>query len=151
MKRLTLLLLSLLFISCNKNDLKVGPLETTLISKGELYGNGQENITKQNLAISNSADWNELMEKMNSVNNVTQNFTETSLDFSRYLILAVFDEIKMNGGHSIDITNVTESKNDITVKIENLLSGNLTTVITQPFHIVKIPRIEKTIIFKNKE
>lgn len=71
MKRLTLLLLSLLFISCNKNDLKVGPLETTLISKGELYGNGQENITKQNLAISNSADWNELMEKMNSVNNVS--------------------------------------------------------------------------------
>lgn len=113
-----------------------------------LYGNGQENISKQNTVIKNSLDWNELMDKINSVNNVTERFSETNIDFSSYTIIAVFDEIKMNGGHSIDITDVTENDKNIIVTVENLLTGGMTTVITQPFHIVKIPKRNKPFIFE---
>lgn len=145
---LFILLLLIIVISCDKDTFEETPLTVENIYKGVLYGNGQENISKQNTVIKNSLDWNELMDKINSVNNVTERFSETNIDFSSYTIIAVFDEIKMNGGHSIDITDVTENDKNIIVTVENLLTGGMTTVITQPFHIVKIPKRNKPFIFE---
>jgi len=55
----------------------------------------------------------------------------------------------MNGGYTIDITGVVENKNDLTVTIRNLSpNGAVYTVITQPYHIVKIPKTEKRIVFR---
>jgi len=85
---------------------------------------------------------------MNSVNNVSDNFQEINIDFSQYQIIAVFDKIYSNGGHSIDIINVKENGKSITVVVNNLLTGDATSVIAQPFHIVKIPKTEKQIIFE---
>jgi len=135
-------------LSCDNNSLEETPLTMINIYKGELYGNGQENISKQNTVIKNTSDWDELMDKMNSVNNVTERFSETNIDFSNYIIIAVFDEVKMYGGHSIDITSITEHDENIIVSVENLLPGGLAAVITQPFHIVKIPKTNKPIVFE---
>jgi hypothetical protein len=122
-------------------------ITSVLIAEGELYGNGREGITKQNRVISTKTEWDNLKAKMNSVNKVTDHFTESEIDFTNYQVIAVFDEIKGNGGWSIDISNVTEYANSIIVDITNLKTGNLTTVITQPFHIVKIPVSKLEIIF----
>lgn len=148
MQKSLLFVLLIIVISCDKDTFEETPLTIESIYKGVLYGNGQENISKQNTVIKNSLDWNELMDKINSVNNVTERFSETNIDFSSYTIIAVFDEIKMNGGHSIDITDVTENDKNIIVTVENLLTGGMTTVITQPFHIVKIPKRNKPFIFE---
>lgn len=89
------------------------------------------------------------MTKINSANSETDSFIETEIDFSNFILLAVFDEIKMNGGYTIDITGVVENKNDITVTIRNLSpNGAVYTVINQPYHIVKIPKTEKRIVFR---
>jgi len=150
MKSLLFLFALTIFIGCNNNDDEFFPLtiSTTLIGNGNLYGYGKENITKQNLIISSNKAWSELMNKMNSANNETENFTETEIDFTNFIILAVFDEIKMSGGYTIDITNVVENQNDLTVTIQHLSpNGGVYTVITQPFHIVKIPITKKKIFF----
>ena len=55
--------------------------------------------------------------------------------------------MKSNGGHSIDITRVTEFEDKISVQIKNILQGDATLVITQPYHIVKIARSNKLIVF----
>ncbi len=57
-------------------------METTLIAKENLHGNGAEGISEQNLIISDQTTWNDLITQMNSVNNVSDNFTETDIDFS---------------------------------------------------------------------
>ena len=138
------------FIGCtNQNDeslsLIISPI---LIGEGNLYGNGKENIAQQNLIISSNNAWTDLTDKINSANNETDNFTETEIDFSHFILLAAFDEIKMSGGYAIEITSIVETRYDLTVTIRrHAPKGGVYTVITQPYHIVKIPTTDKRIIF----
>jgi len=67
-------------------------IEPTLIAKDNLFGNGDEGIIEQKLIISDQITWNNLMTQINSVNNVTDSFTETDIDFSEYKIIAVLNE-----------------------------------------------------------
>lgn len=144
-----LLILTIALISCSSNNDNLNKnVNFSLIGQGQLHGNGAENIEKSNVVIENTTSWNDLIEKMNTVNNVSDNFTETDIDFSQYLIIAVFDNIYSNGGHSIDIISIVENEINITVKVDKLMAGDDTQIITQPFHIVKIPKTEKPIIFK---
>jgi len=122
------------------------PLDSlVLIAKGNLTGS--EGIPKQNLVITTQTDWENLITAMNSVNNVSDSFAEINIDFSKYQVIAVFDEVKSNGGWSVDITDITENTDSVVVLIENLKRGDSTSVVTQPFYIVKIPVSEKPIVF----
>ena len=58
----------------------------------------------------------------------------------RIPVIAIFDRVYGNGGNSIDITNITEFETNIIVTVENLQTGNTSSVVTQPYHIVKIPK-----------
>lgn len=147
--------LTLLFIAsgilmgCNNDDnsntIKV---ESTLIAKDNLFGNGNEGISKENMVITNTGTWNELITKMNTTNNVSNSFSEIDIDFSKYVVIAVFDEIKANGGHSLEL-NIFSNTENIIVKITDLApQGNATTVITQPYHIVKILKTNSPIVFE---
>ena len=80
-----LLILSFCFISCGVDNDNQTVINPALIGKGDLYGAGQEGIQQQNTVISDTAVWNELKIKMDSVNNVTGSFTETEINFSEYL------------------------------------------------------------------
>ncbi|MFL9833511.1 protease complex subunit PrcB family protein [Chryseobacterium terrae] len=150
MKKLLLfLLISILFInySCDSKDENIDSktqVNFQLIGKGELIGNS---LPQQNLAITNSTQWTALLNTLDSNNNTSAGFTETNIDFNQYMIIAVFDQTYLNGGHSIDITAIDETSLNIQVNVENLSPGNLTTVVTQPYHIVKIPKIVKPVVF----
>lgn len=129
----------------NSNTIKV---ESTLIAKDNLFGNGNEGISKENMVITNTGTWNELITKMNTTNNVSNSFSEIDIDFSKYVVIAVFDEIKANGGHSLEL-NIFSNTENIIVKITDLApQGNATTVITQPYHIVKILKTNSPIVFE---
>lgn len=147
--KITILIITIIIglTSCNKNDDELNLVEFTQIGQNNLYGNGEENIINQNLVILESNSWNELIDKLNTVNYVSEEFPETDIDFDNFIVIAVFDKIYGNGGHSIDIIKITENENKIIVTIENILEGNYTSVMTQPFHIVKIPKTDKLIIF----
>lgn len=135
--------------SCSNIDDRTIPrtINPIQIGKGELYGAGSENIPKQNIVITNKSDWANLVNAINSNGNISNGFTEVEIDFTCFQIIAVFDDVKPNGGHSIDIIEVIENEGDIVVIIKNILTGDATQVITQPFHIVKIPRSSKPIVF----
>ena len=114
-----------------------------LIGQGNLYGNGGEKIPQQNIVITNSEEWEILKTAMNCVHT----FTTAFVDFSTYQVIAVFDEIKGTGGWTIDIVDVTEYSDKIVVEVTNLEKGDDTCIMTQPFHIVKIPVSCKEIVF----
>lgn len=150
MKNFLIAVLSILVLSCNETDDNSNSvtIESTLIAKDNLYGAGNEGIIEQNLVISDQATWDALMTQMNSVNNVTNTFTETVIDFSEYKIIAVLDAIKANAGHSIEL-DITSNSESIFVNVTDLTpGGNATTVITQPFHIVKIQVTNLPIVFE---
>lgn len=137
----------LLFVglSCNSDDNLQN--ETTVnfieVGKGALYGGGQENISQSNLVINNQTEWDDLKTKMNSINNTTDGFLN-QIDFDSSIVIAKFSEVKGNGSELL-ITEIIETENTLTVFSEQ--EDFATLVVTQPFHIVQIPKTEKTIVF----
>lgn len=149
-KLLYVVCLAFLMVNCNSdNDTStILPIESTLIAKGELYGDGAEGIAEQNLIVSDADTWNALMAQMDSVNNVSNSFSEIDIDFNAYTVIAVFDQIRGNGGHTLDLDIIFTNANIVVMVSQNAPEGNATTVITQPFHIVKIDKTTKPIVFQ---
>lgn len=151
-KHLLLLLCSIIFmtISCSDNhdDKQVeskNQINFQLIGKGNLMGNY---AAQQNTVITNTAQWNNFLNQIDDPNNhPSSGFTETNIDFNQFMLILVVDAVYPNGGHSVDIMTVDENAQNIEVDVEKLLQGNVTTVVTQPYHIVKIPKILKPVIF----
>ncbi len=145
---LFLLILGLLF-SCQKDkeEQVILAVESTLVSKGDLYGNGGEGITKQNLVITDQNTWQNLVAQMDAVNAVSDQFAVNTIDFSTHSIIAVFDEVKGSGGHHLDL-NISSNSEAIFVQVHPTApSGNVTGVMTQPYYIVMIPQSDLPVVF----
>ena len=161
MKNLFLLLVSCIIVSCNNDEPEPTPpfvpvtIIPTIIAKRNDKG-PTEGISNENFIINDNPNWTNIKNLMDAPyiaiglgNYYTENnFTETTIDFTNFTGIAVFDQVYGGGGHSIDITNITEYENNIVVTVENLLTGNGSSVVTQPYHIVKIPKTTKPIVFE---
>jgi len=146
------ILVALLAFSCDSeednSDTERILVEQTLIVSDNLYGNGDEELVSQNMVITNQNAWDALIAQLDSVNNVSGHFSETAIDFSLYTVIAVLDEIKGSGGHSLELSIMSNTEN-ILVHVTDLApEGNATTVITQPFIIVKISNSDMPIVFE---
>lgn len=123
-------------------------IESIIVSQGNLNGAGEEGIVKQNLIINDESMWNEMVNKMNSVNNESVNFLETEIDFSSNQVIAIFDAVRSSGGYSFEIS---VKQNHITriVELKYLNpESNVASVITQPYVVARIPKSELPIIFQ---
>ncbi len=149
MKTIILILSVFLATSCSSDDdnqtAQSTPITFTEIGKGALFGNGTEGITQSNMVIDNSTDWQNLMTQMNSYSNVTTQFSETNIDFNTYTVIGIFLEVKPSGWE-VEISNIEENTTNIMVSKTETEAIN--SVITQPFHIVKIPVTNKPIEFE---
>ncbi len=144
---LTVAISILSMISCQETEENAAasiPINSQLIGKGVI---SSHSMPQQNIAITNTTQWNNFLATLDSTYNVSGSFTETNIDFNQYMLIVAFDQVYNNGGHSIDIIAIDETSQSINVDIEKLLQGNTTSVITQPYHIVKIPKIVKPVVF----
>ena len=144
-----ILLFTLLLFNCSNDDNTTSNtvnVASVLIAEGSLFGAGEEGINQQQVAITDSNTWNALLAQMDS--SITDEFTETDIDFSNFQVILVVDEVKPNGGYSFEL-DITKNTNNIIVDVTNVTpQGNATTVITQPFHIVKIPASSLPVVFQ---
>jgi len=143
----TLILLFALNCKSTHNQEKMGEEDIVLIAKGNLYGSGEEGIKAQNSVITEESVWQDLLAKMNSVNNVSDSFSESKIDFSIYSVIAIIDSVKSSGGHSLDLDFNPNSENIEVNVIRKSPEGMATTVMTQPYYIVKIVKSDLPIIF----
>ena len=146
MKTIIFSLVLLLTLSCttNNNDSEPQTITPVLIGNGYLNSNNTF-YTKQNIVINNNSEWRTLLTNFNIIqSNITSTFTETNVDFDKYKIIVVIDV--GNSATTIDLTNITENNNNITVAI-NLKLG-IAQDINFPFQIVKIPQSTKPIVFQ---
>ncbi len=151
MKTIILSLVLFLTLSCNKNDedntITPQTITPVLIGKGDLFIPFGSNNNQQNIVITSLVDWNNFITILSNSGNPTSLLSTTSVDFNSFEIIAVFDNVKTTGGNTIDITSVIENINNITITIQRLQSGDA-TIPTQPFHIVKIPKSTKPVVFQ---
>ena len=132
--------------SCSDDDNTATPfvpvtINPVLIGKGFKFSE----VTQGNSVISSQAVWDAFLISMG---NDSSSFINTDVDFSLYQIIAVVDIERPDTGHSVNIDTVIENENDITVDFSVLNSGDGFTVMGQPYHIVKIPRSSKPVIFQ---
>ena len=123
------------------------------ISKGVLFGNGIEGILEEKFTIKNEKQWQVFLNKINSVNNVSSSFSEININFSNHNIICVFDTIRNTGGYAIEIERVFVEKKNLNIVYNKKEPGPMemvTTIITQPYHIVKIEKRGEDHKFINK-
>lgn len=119
-----------------------------LVGKGNLGGAGEEGIEKSNLVIQSQEAWDRLVSKINAVNKESERFYIQNIDFNEYTVIACFDKVQSSGGYAIKITDVQEGENEVHVLMKSTSpDGMATSVMTQPYYIVVIPKTSKEVIF----
>jgi len=156
MKRIILTVgLAAMLLSCQSEESEPlatntnpSSVEFTEIGDGELMGS--ENFEESKLVISNEEQWSALKSQMDTYNHYSEFFTETQIDFTQHKIIVVIDELRTSGGYNITIASITQNNNQLVVDVDNTGGGpgNAATVMTQPFHIVKIPHTNLPVVFE---
>jgi hypothetical protein len=154
MKSVLFCIIATLLLSCSNNNETETPftpvnITPILISKG--YCNTDGLIGPQNTVISNQTTWNQFMSDLIDSGIYTQTspaFLETNVNFTDYKLLVVVDNFRPYTGFSINITNVIENENSINVTKQSTDAGSGYSIMIHPFHIVKIPNIDKPVIFE---
>lgn len=76
-----------------------------------------------------------------------------AIDFSNYVVVAVFQGDFQTGGHEIQVFRVVDTGSELKIIINEVNPKNQTSftqISNQPFHFVKIPRTNKKISFESK-
>lgn len=136
-------LLTICLISCSKDKVPFvpAPIEFIEIAKGHI--SGKENIPESCTLINNSVEWEALLTQMDLSMTVLAEINEQDIDFENYSIVALFLEVK-GSIWEVQIDEMIEFEHEIhlsTSEIESIL-----TAISQPYHIVKIPKTQKNLI-----
>lgn len=103
-------------------------------------------VEKANYVINSLDEWTHLLER--SRLDVTK---LPKINFTNYTVIAAFMGEQKTGGYSIEIKKIQDSGKEIIVYIKERApaKGAITTMIlTQPYHVVKVKKIAKPVVFK---
>ncbi|MXN91332.1 hypothetical protein GR160_08830 [Flavobacterium sp. Sd200] len=150
MRTLFFSLLAVLAFGCSSDNTETvftpQTIDPVIIGKG--FVNLSHDFDDENRVIHTGAQWQELIDQMEAARGgITDNFTETTIDFSQYDVVASFTV--SSSATTIDMTNVTENEDNVTVILQNLQLG-LTQDVVHPFHIIKVEKTGKPFIFDDQ-
>ena len=87
--------------------------------------------------------------KFDTTNKVSSTF-ENAIDFSKEIIVICLDNVRNSGGFSVEIIEVIKEASTTLIKVKFKSPKPMdmvTSVIIQPYHIVKINKTNKKIKF----
>lgn len=127
-------------------------VEFTTIGRCSLSETGGERISKENLAITSTSEWEAFKTKIGDAHSCPVNdFLTMEIDFSAYQVIAIIEDVKPHGGYSIDITAITEDVDHIVVDVVTRSSVPAPDIEIQPFCLALMPASEKKIVFEHTE
>lgn len=110
-------------------------------------------ISREDMVITNQEDWTELLTKMNYGSAIDLLTYYPVIDFDKFMIVASFEKrdcsYPCSSSVFCDITDVIEMEANILVTAQNLWV-TLAEGYPQPYHIVKIPKSNKPVVFEHK-
>lgn len=150
MKKIFLMaILSIVLVSCSSDDnnesFSSQNIDFTLIAKGSPNIAFYDNSDVENIVFTNSSDWDNFLSEISNSVNVEITFLETNVDFDNFQVIAVVRELQPTG-NEVEITNIVEYQDTILVTVI-FIEGDA-TILSQPFHIVKIPKSDKPVVFE---
>jgi hypothetical protein len=85
---------------------------------------------------------------MDSENNVSDSFTETTIDFSTYTVIAVFDEVRPSSAYGLEV-GIFQDVSNIIVDVNYIsFGGGAFKIVKQPFYIVKMENSNLPVLFQ---
>lgn len=144
-KIISLLSLSMLFISCKPKQLIVDENDVYQVVYKSQIGGKKE---KSNLIIKNYEDFNALISELNIGEEEFEKLL--SIDLEKHDLLVCFLGEKTTGGYDIDVDKVKFSESISEVMLKEIVpekNAMVTTVITSPYIFVTLPK-NKTILIK---
>ena len=145
-------LVLILLLSCSNDDNGTEvfePFEVTFanVAKGELFGT--EGIVEQDIVINSPMDWSELLETMTPYDGYLFEIYEEDISFEEFQVLASFDGHRPYPGWAVEIVLITELEEYIEVTVHFFMEYiGINPMFNQPFHIVKIPKSDKPVVFE---
>jgi len=100
---------------------------------------------RRDYIIQTQQEWDELWQKTYGSSSEAP-----YINFSSNIVIAVYMGERATGGYRIEITNIGENEEHIRVYIRETRPSPfdfVTMALTQPYHIVKLNRIPKLIVF----
>jgi len=148
---ISIFLVSIVLSGCpdnNNSNKSVQEMTFETIYKDNLYG-GTDIFEPKNFLFNMQDEWKSFLTKLDTENKVSDQF-DTSIDFSKYTVVAIIDELRNTGGFSIEVSKIIDNKEQIMIMVKNLSpqpTDMVTMTINQPFHIIKINKTDKEIAF----
>jgi len=148
MKKMFLIaILSMVMINCGSDDNNESfipqNIDFTTIGQGVAIVNLMT-IEQQNTVITNQEDWNQFLESFPEAAETS----ETDIDFNTFQVIVSIDDIRFNTGFWLEITEIIENENNITVTITTGEYDSAFEAYCRPYHIVKILKSDKLVIFE---
>lgn len=148
MRKLFLMtILSMVLINCSSDDNNnesFTPQSIDFTTIGQGVTTSLMTIEQQNMVITNQTDWNQLLESFPEEIEIS----ETDIDFNTFQVIVSIDEERGHTGHWLEITEIIENENNITVTIATGEGDSGFESICRPYHIVKIPKSDKPVVFE---
>jgi hypothetical protein len=152
MRKTIFLLIPLFFLAtivgCKKADEIVILPEEEFVFKTVFRSENSPFAGPDQKIIINSEDWNILKKKIN-INGSNNLLPE--IDFNKFILIAVSDKTRPSGGYGIEINDVFDNGNEIIINVKYTspkIGDGVTGALTNPCHIIKIHKTEKSIVFK---
>jgi len=123
-------------------------VEFETVAKNDFSGNP---VPEGNFVINTEAEWNYFVDLANSIyDNQWEPLVNVTVDLGNYTYLVTMDEWHGNGGHAIGFVSITEANGSIVADVEDSDpdEGAVTTVHSQPYHIVRIDKTTLPVTFE---
>lgn len=152
---LTLPVFFAMIYSCGTNDNKhtentAFKVDFEIIKTGVLHGAGEEGFSQEAIRVSNIEEFNQIRNKINSVNEeVEDDIIRSGSFFDEQMLVFVFDKVKGTGGYTFETKQITISSDTLTVQmLSKAPEGSATSIMTQPFQILSLDKSDKEIKLK---
>jgi len=117
------------------------------IDKGITSGNTGRSF----LAIRTAQEWQDIWHQHSS--HLTASPGLPPVDFSKEMVIAIFQGNKSTGGFSVEILRVEKSEVRLLVFYKERVpppGSMVPQVLTQPYHMIKLQRMEGEVIFQHQ-
>jgi len=104
---------------------------------------------KAEYVIKDEKEWEKIWNSTYSI--CTPKPDAPTIDFSKDMVIAVYQGEFNTGGYGIEIKQITEGSNSLEVIVEETFPGPndmVTMAFSQPYHIVKTEKSDKNVTFK---
>lgn len=160
MKKIFLIaILSMVLVNCSSDDNNTAQddfipqnIDFETIGKGQITTIINAEEQQNNIVITNESDWNqlvgELFFRMEESPDLGAEELPAEIDFNTFQVIVSVDEVRPSLSNWLEITNIIENEENITVTILKEWDDFGFQALCQPYHIVKIPKSDKPVVFE---